>query len=542
MHGPPPLPSPESMNRSAREPKRTAAAEPPPTSSREPVAGGGNGAEIANPAALPPLSAAGTVSAASQAPADERGERLSEIALRRAPPWLASSIVHMLLVLVLGLWVLSSPRSPRVELTMLIDDELGEQLDEEPVRLEMPQPEELDAVTVESPLPEVIDPFAAPPEVEVALDAEFATSDIAVPAIGTALDGRQEGSREALLRKYGGTPASEDAVLEALRWLARQQQRDGSWSLTGPYTDGANVENRMAATAMALLAFLGHGETHQKPGMFQETVQRGLKALLAGQSKETGSFYDEASGRSSHRFYTHGQATIAICELWAMTRDETLSSPAQRAVDYCVESQDPGRGGWRYRPRNDSDTSVTGWIVMALQSARMGGLSVPPETLDRVTGYLDRASEERGSRYGYTPGAAPSKIMTAEGLLCRQYLGWNQDDERLLSGVDYLLLEENLPSWEERDRNVYYWYYATQVLHHMEGEPWEKWNPLMRDLIVEHQVPNGRERGSWEPLLPAADRWGHHGGRLYVTCLSVYILEVYYRHLPIYSTQFGRPS
>ena len=31
--------------------------------------------------------------------------------------------------------------------------------------------------------------------------------------------------------------------------------------------------------------------------------------------------------------------------------------------------------------------------------------------------------------------------------------------------------------------------------------------------------------------------WGQFGGRLYVTCLSTYILEVYYRHLPLYDVK-----
>jgi hypothetical protein len=83
---------------------------------------------------------------------------------------------------------------------------------------------------------------------------------------------------------------------------------------------------------------------------------------------------------------------------------------------------------------------------------------------------------------------------------------------------------------------VYYWYYATQMLHHLEGEPWKKWNGIMRDLLVEKQIRSGKERGSWDPVRPTPDRWGAHAGRLYVTCLSIYILEVYYRHLPLYSS------
>ncbi|MEQ9379743.1 MAG: squalene--hopene cyclase, partial [Pirellulales bacterium] len=308
-----------------------------------------------------------------------------------------------------------------------------------------------------------------------------------------------------------------------------------------PYSSGAGVENYAAATSMALLAFQGAGHTHFRPGQFKRTVAHGIEALLKMQNKK-GSFFDEATGRSSHRFYTHAQATIVVCELYGMTGDENLLEPAVAAVQYLVENQDPGRGGWRYNPRQDSDTSVTGWVVMALQSARMAGLSVPERTFERVMDYLDLVADADESQYAYHTGAAADAPMTAEGLLCRQYLGWPQNDERLVRGANYLLQEKNLPAWKEPDRNVYSWYYATQVMHHMEGDFWQVWNGVMRDLIVENQEVNGREKGSWNPTLPVADRWGHHGGRLFVTCLSIYVLEVYYRHLPIYSNHAGRPK
>jgi len=69
-------------------------------------------------------------------------------------------------------------------------------------------------------------------------------------------------------------------------------------------------------------------------------------------------------------------------------------------------------------------------------------------------------------------------------------------------------------------------------MHHMEGDAWDKWNRVMRDSVPKHQVMTGSERGSWDPQ---GDRWGNFGGRLYQTCLCTYMLEVYYRHLPIYS-------
>ena len=118
--------------------------------------------------------------------------------------------------------------------------------------------------------------------------------------------------------------------------------------------------------------------------------------------------------------------------------------------------------------------------------------------------------------------------MTAEALLCRQYLGWRQNDERLVNGVRFVAA--NPIQWDRP--NTYYWYYATQVMHHMEGTHWDDWNRVMRQEIPARQLRDGKERGSW---APDGDPWGAHGGRLYMTCLSTYMLEVYYRHLPIYS-------
>jgi hypothetical protein len=278
---------------------------------------------------------------------------------------------------------------------------------------------------------------------------------------------------------------------------------------------------------MALIAFQGAGFTHVGPEghEYQEVVVRGSRAMLKFQ-EPTGAFFQDGIP-AMHRLYTHAQCTIALCELYGMTRDEALRESAQRAVDYCVRSQDE-LGGWRYYPRSGSDTSVTGWFVMALASAQMAYLDVPEETLRKIDSYLDQAATDEGRQYLYMPGNVRGGLaMNAEGLLCRQYLGWKRDDPRLVDGVQLLL--ENPMNWEDRD--VYYWYYATQVCHHMEGQPWRQWNDLMREMLPAKQVRDGPERGSWHPQ---GDAWGEMAGRLYVTCLSVYMLEVYYRHLPLY--------
>ena len=454
---------------------------------------------------------------------DEAADELVDVAKRSAPAWLISLGVHTSILVVLGLLMLPGFLEPPLSIEVVYAEKIGEQTEDEIFQSpteEMPVLE--DPVLSEDEI-EVEDPLAAPPEVEpVEFQATTQTSDVQAPSIGMALDGREKGMKKALLAAYGGTAMTEGAVVKGLEWLKRHQQRDGMWSLLGNYADGAPTENRVAATAMALLAFQGHGSTHQY-GPYKDVVARAWNALIKKQDAE-GNFF--LTGGHHHRLYTHAQATIALCELYGMTKDATLKDAAERALAYCYKAQSP-QGGWRYAPGGASDTSVTGWFVMALQSGRMSGLDVPVVTLDKISAYLDTATTDGGSKYAYIPGQSDTLSMTAEGLLCRQYLGWNHDDPRLNQGIQYL--RDNPIRFAEMD--VYYWYYATQALHHMGGKPWQDWNRVMRQAVPENQLQTGKEAGSWDPQN---DTHGHLGGRLYTTCLCIYMLEVYYRHLPLY--------
>ena len=358
-------------------------------------------------------------------------------------------------------------------------------------------------------------------------------------SVGDALGARQGSgaTRDDLIEKSGGTPQSETAVKMGLTWLQRQQKPDGHWELQveGEKVD-VNVRTDTGATALALLAFLGAGHTHQE-GPYKTIVRKGLDWLVK-QQKPNGDMHDsEEEGRTTS-FYAHGQATIVLCEAYAMTRDSQLLAPAQKALSYIYTSQHPERGGWKYRPNSEGDLSVFGWQLMAIQSARMARLEVPSEVLDRAAGFLDLVQEQNGSRYRYeqNPNLPTTPAMTAEGLLCRQYLGWQKNHPALRAGISYLVQPENLPSWSNGKRNVYYWYYATQVLHNLQGPEWEAWNTALRDEIVRNQNKVGKLAGSWHPTQPRGDRleYGDKAGRLYVTAMCILTLEVYYRHLPLY--------
>lgn len=370
--------------------------------------------------------------------------------------------------------------------------------------------------------------------------------------VGKLLEGRSPRMRDEMIAKSGGSQRAEQAVSQALAWLKRQQQSGGNWQLDAGYPDPCypRLKTDTGATALALLALLGAGNTPQV-GDYREEVTKGLK-WLKGIQATNGDFHDYSHefGRQSS-FYAHAQATIAICEAYALTRDESLREPAEKAVRFLIDTQQPIEGGWKYQPQNDrtrGDLSVTGWALMALHTARAAGIQVAEEAFLLSSTFLDTVQEERGSRYKYESQLGPDDItptMTAEGLLCRQFLGWPREHPSLLEGIEYLQRPENDPRWDVGVPHVYYWYYAGHVLHNMGGDDWKTWYSDVQKLIIENQVKVGRTRkgedirGSWNVRNRdgIAYSYADKGGRLYLTAMCVLILEMPYRHMPVYGHQ-----
>ncbi len=367
-----------------------------------------------------------------------------------------------------------------------------------------------------------------------------------------AFQARQPGQRAARARAYG-TQQWEQAVERGIEFLVRHQFPDGHWSLDRSphdaqpgYAEAAwgEMHGDTAATGLALLALLGAGYTHLE-GKYREPVWRGLEWLIRNQRPDGCLFTPQTDRTRFAQFYGHGMAAIALCEAYGMTGDRQLRGPAQQAVNFILASQHPELGGWRYVPQLESDTSVSGWMLMALKSAQMAGLEVPAEALAKVSRWLDLAQAAGGAQYRYNPYAAdtpqqrqgrrPNLAMTAEGLLMRMYLGWPQNHPPLVEGARFL--QTNLPALgtaAQPTRDSYYWYYATQVMFQMQGEFWTAWYRRLGPLLAESQVLTGPLAGSWHPQQPVPDRWAREGGRLYVTTLNLLMLEVPYRYLPLY--------
>ena len=404
------------------------------------------------------------------------------------------------------------------------------------------------------------------PDLTLSAGPRLAKRTAAMPTIEArvpteAFRQRDPAQRAEIAKQYGATGGSERAVEMGLDFLARTQFPDGHWSLHAfPNPEAlesvaaapGQMKADTAATGLALLAFLGAGYTHLDND-HRLVVQKGLEWLLGNQQSDGRLFTDATDVDRPARSYAHAIATIALCEAYGMTRDPQLREAARQAIGFIVQAQHPTLGGWRYvpesgpiTPHRESDTSVSGWMLMALKSAQMAGLDVPPEAMQRVGRWLDLAQADGGSRYRYNlflgdesgeGSAAPNRAMTAEGLLMRMYLGWDRNHPAMIGGADYL--RANLPHFGTPDaslRDAYYWYYATQVMYQMQGDYWTAWNDRLRPMLKDSQVQEGPLAGSWAPEHPTPDRWSHTGGRLYVTSLNLLMLEVYYRYLPLFKT------
>ena len=406
-------------------------------------------------------------------------------------------------------------------------DEPGE------TRLPSDQPPEIDAGSPPPPMATAAadSPSAQPPRPHADSTANPARRSVSDRAIPPVYRSRFTEDRAALLERFGGSQQTEAAVQAALAWLAANQSADGRWygrghgggretRVYGHDRGGAGADADTGITGLALLAFLGAGQTHLD-GDYQEHVRAGLEFLARNQARD-GNLAGPA--RLFARMYCHGMATLAISEAYAVTGDPQLRPIVERAIAYTVYAQHPVGGGWRYQPGDDGDTSQFGWQLMALRSAELGGIPISPSTRSRLQTFLGRAATgpQRGLA-SYRPGSGPSPTMTAEALACHLFLGNVPSQAALAEAVPYLLRETPASG----AINLYYWYYGTVALFQLQGPAWSAWNQDLKTRLLGIQEP----AGSW----PLTTVWASYGGRVYTTAMATLCLEVYYRHLPLYT-------
>lgn len=323
-------------------------------------------------------------------------------------------------------------------------------------------------------------------------------------------------------RPAAGASRSDESIKRALVYLKESQKEDGGWD--------AGFGRATSVTSLAVMAFLASGHVPGEPGPYRETIERGVRYVLAHQ-KPNGLL---VANTSHGPMYCHGISTLMLAEVVGMAGDAALAeqcrSALARAVDVILKAQDaPGKdrdkrhaGGWRYQPTStDSDLSVSGWQVMALRAAKSAGCAVPAEPIDRAVDYLKRCSFKSGG-FGYQPGGEPNNPRTGTGVLALEICGVHETPEAV-AGAEYLV--KHPPRWASQ-YFFYEVYYCPQALFQVGDKYFDAYYPRLVGILLEHQDKDG----SWL----SGDGNDRSGGRVYCTSMAVLALAVEYRYLPIY--------
>lgn len=382
-------------------------------------------------------------------------------------------------------------------------------------------------------------PFSSP------LDHNLLNKDL---GLGGGAGGLRKGRFGGDKNRLPGGRGTHESLARALRWLADHQDADGKWDAdgfmkhdpAGDECDGAgDAKHDVGVTGLALLAFLGDGHTMRHRGPYQDNVLRAVRWLREQQDHETG-LIGEPVGHSF--LYDHAIATLALCEAYYFGRSPALRGNCQRAVNLISRARNP-YGAWRYDlpPTGDQDSSVTGWMVFALKSAKDCGLLVDEDAFVGARNLFLELTDAATGRVGYdTPGSSSSRVrgvndhfptdrgeaMTATALLCRVFMGDEPDEPMLRKHAD--LLRRSLPEWDPEGGacDMYYWYYGTYAMYQFGGQHWKAWNAALKSAALDSQRKDGSAAGSWDPAGP----WGMTGGRVYSTAVMGLCLEVYFRY------------
>lgn len=422
------------------------------------------------------------------------------------------------------------------------------------------------------------------------------TQNIPSESMSSQLGGRA--GRKADTYKSGYSNA-EPTVEAGLNWLAHHQLADGGWSFEhrigecqGRCGDpGTMVEARIAATGLALLPFLGAGYNHME-GPYHRTIAGGLRYLMARESK-IGSLWEPGG-----QMYGHGIATLALCEAVGVAKEavnqpaaaggpnnfslgnkdpngpqidpkekaqekkeqqrqqaldkalridpRALTDAARRAIRFILQAQNV-EGGWRYQPGQAGDMSVAGWQIMALASGQQAGFGFDPATRNRAVNYMklsggDYQGDENYGRiptvFAYLPPvhekngtARVSQATTAIGLLALIYMGVHPQHPGMEVAVQRLV--QSGPNLG----NMYYTYYANQVLYQHGGNEWETWRQMCEPRLMACQAKVGHLEGSWQLF---GDLGASKGGRTYSTVMALLCLEENYRHMRIFNQALGK--
>lgn len=307
------------------------------------------------------------------------------------------------------------------------------------------------------------------------------------------------------------TPATSTGIENGLRYLASQQNPDGSMGSTLYHRNPAVV-------GLAGLAFLAEGSAPGR-GRYGEHINRAVKFLIENTSDNG---YINGGDSSTHApMYGHGFAALFLAEVYGMSHEPQLRAKLSASIRLIINSQNR-EGGWRYEPEpNEADISVTVCQIMALRAARNAGIFVPKDTVDECIKYVVACqNQDGGFKYQIIRGSPSEFARSAAAVVAMQSAGV-YEGRTIERGLRFVRMFRPDSGFLRHEAHYFYGhYYAAQAMWHAGGEHWNSWFPAVRDDIINRQLGDG----SW------ADPYSHEYG----TAMACIILQLPNGYLPIF--------
>ena len=312
----------------------------------------------------------------------------------------------------------------------------------------------------------------------------------------------------------------DKAIVRGLDYLLSAQQPDGSFA-----------GNRGKTTALPALAAMACMATGHVPGdaKYGKIIDRALDYVLANGTEE-GYFGEIGDGK----MYAHAISTLLMTEVSGMVskeRQAQIDAVLPKAIKIILDAQSIKKdrnhqGGWRYTPKSsDSDTSCSGWNLMALRSARLNGAPVPPTAIKAAVDYMHKQHDANVGCFGYQRNRQFATTLTGAGILCLELCGRHEDPDSLAAARYLMRIYKNADhdGMLQQEYKFYGMYYASQGLFQLGGENWKEFSTWMYDTFLPLQAADGSWRGK-----------GGEDSKAYATSMIILAFAVPYRQLPVY--------
>lgn len=328
------------------------------------------------------------------------------------------------------------------------------------------------------------------------------------------------------IQEHNGN-GTQEAVHAALDWLAAHQEKDGSWDPVKHEGREHNKNNPVAATAVATLPFYGAGYTERN-----EEYSQVIKKSITYLNREV---YKHRKKPQFGSNYGTALVLMALSESAIMANNVTSKRNAEYVAQFLIDQYTtrPGQG-WGYLAAG-TDLSVTGWVILALKTAKMANLKAlkTKDAEQAEVGYktwLAQVTDATTGMGSYRPGHNPTPNMTYVGMFVKQSLHFKDDPFLNIAAQNTIKwANSNTTFQENKPKNLYGAYYGTLAAFQAGSETWSAWNPVMKKALVLSQRTGDVKGlgGSWDPTH---DHTGEIGGRVYTTALLALTLEIYYRY------------